>query len=457
MELKSLVKSAGFRIKSAFNALMGNENMAGLAMLLGGGFTWGSDYAGSYRNKVVYSAVNLLVRKLTETPIIVSMVKSEKQFKSFMKTVSPERLKASKELSMDELDEHPFLDLWNMPNDYQTSLDLQEDFWFNVILHRDGGYLFFERSGADDRRPGRIVAVHSLPSWCVTPMLSRDWRNPVEYYQFFSWTGEMISISPNNILNIRGWNPSSQTIGFSFQDSTFKTIAQNEANQEGQGAAFRNGGTGILLSSDTAQSGVNKDIVDKISPDQMKQVADTIKRNMSGFQNTKAINFTNGYVNVQKLGDTLVDLASIDAEKSNWKDIYTVLGIPIVLGPTAEAMTESNVVAGFKALVTNTIVPMLRKFDEKLNRYVGKDYEGKIRICHDVTEFTELAPDLKLMKETYGEMWQITPNELRNIFNFDRSEDPNMDKIYIKTGLSPLDSINEDISLDPDAKQYDYN
>lgn len=435
-----------------FNPVYG----AGLQMMFGNQFSWmsGNKISG-YDNKIVYSGLNLLVKKLTEPNILVSKIKNEKELKKFYKSSIPNEKRAlAKSQSMTELDSHPLIDLLEKPNSYQTRIELMNQFWFNYQY--GDGYIIALNNDSDvgaESRSFKPKELHAINKNRVTPQRLNDRFNSIASYRIMLFNGESIVLYPNQVFHMKKWNPDNDLEGYNFINPAGKTISKNEANQVAQGMAFVNGGRGTLFSSDIGKEGE-----EKMTAPQMAELKKTMEKDYQGAVNNRKMNFTNGFVNVQNYGDTLAEMQLIEAEKADWKDIYTILGIPIVLGPISEASTESNVAAGYKALVTNSIVPDLRKFDLKFKYFLQPWFGVDIIACHDLTEFSELAPDLKLLKEVYGDAYYLTPNEKRTLFNFDTDDKTEgMDGYFMPSGLMPMSQLFE-LPEDPniEGKQYDY-
>jgi len=93
---------------------------------------------------------------------------------------------------------------------------------------------------------------------------------------------------------------------------------------------------------------------------------------------------------------------------------------PILLGRGAG--TYTNAPDARKALVVDVVIPYLNNFEQKLMNWLcpafGMADGVKYVIDFDTTVYSELQPDLKLMKEIYG-MPSITEDERRPLFNFD--------------------------------------
>lgn len=448
--------------------LLGIKNMMmpGVALLLNGGFSWGfrtknSQLTLGYQNKIVYAVVNVLVRKLVEVPIIVSKVKSQKDLArvktySFNKGNHDGKFHKYMAKALDELEDHDLITLLDEPNDYQTGIELREAFWMNYELSGDG-YLFVETAG-EGRREGKPVFLHALNADRVVPYRSGgDWRTPIDYYTYTTWNGEQITIRPEQLMHMSKWSPFDPIKGgLSPQDALGSTIEKNNQNAIAQGAAFRNGSTGTIIGSDSIVADGKQYF--KLSKEAVADIKETTQRDWAGSSNSLKTHVTNGHVTVQKLGDTLIDLNAINANKEDVQFIAAGYGMSAILVGDMSGGTDSNVAAAYKALVTNVVVPELRKFDMKFRRFMRNWYAGeKLDVSHDLTEFTELAPDLKLMKEVYG-MPNISEDERRKIFNFDEMPNGIGKAILVPSGLQTIESILEpELEIDPNGKQYDYN
>lgn len=428
----------------------------------GGFFSWlgwkGITY---YNNKIVYAGLNMLVKKLTEPEILVNRVRPGKQSKLskyYSKSISNEHRAFTKAQVFDELDSHELLDLLEKPNDYQTGIEMREQFWFNY-QYGDGFIIALNDDpnspGAESRRfkPNRLYAINRNRMDVVR---SEEGYRPIAYYRITLFNGEQLTLFPDQVFHLRKWNPESDLWGAGFTFAASATIQENYQNTTARGAAFQNGGRGTLFSSDV---GGNTDETKfaKMSSDSMSALKQTVQSDMAGSENNRRMFFTNGFVSVQNYGDTLAEMEMIDADKSNWKDVYATLGIPVSLTPTGDGLTDTNQAAGYKALVTNTIIPDLRKFDLKFKLFIANWYPDIVP-CHDLTAFNELMPDLKIMSEIFGKP-RITVDENRALYSYDNLDDKEMGSTILVDGSTKtLDQVidgNFEEPTDP-TKQYDY-
>lgn len=420
----------------------------GFSMLVNGAFNW--KYNGKtkqltvgYQNKIVYAVVNVLVKKLIEAPIIVSKVTNDKKLMklknyNFSRGNHDGKLNLLKLKAIEELDSHPLIDLLNEPNNYQTGIELRESFWYNYQLTGDG-FIFAEVNG------DKPVFFHCLPSDRISLYRSgNDWRMPITRVVFNAWDGTNIEIPLEYLMHMSKWSPLDPLQGgFSPLQSAGSAVSKNDENDLMQGQMYKNGGTGTIISSDIlVQDGKS---YSKLSVEQVSAIQKTIDINYAGAKNAGRMHVTNGHVNVQKFGDTLVDLNAINADNQDAVRIAAAWGVsPILIGDMSGG-TDNNVKGAYKALVTNVVIPELRKFDAKFKKFSSKWYKGeRLDVSHDFTEFSELAPDLELMQKVYGNAWQISGNEYRRIVNMETSDNPNMDKYLVPMGLTDLDNAFTD-------------
>lgn len=428
----------------------------------GGFFSWlgwkGITY---YNNKIVYAGLNILVKKLTEPEILINRVRPNKQSKIakyYSKSISNEHRAFAKAQAFDELDSHELIDLLEKPNDYQTGIEMREQFWFNY-QYGDGFIIALNDDpnspGAESRRfkPTMFLAINRNR---VDVIRSEEKYRPIAYYRITLFNGEQITLFPDQVFHLQKWNPESYLWGAGFTYAASATIEENYQNTVARGAAFRNGGRGTLLSSDIGGNTADTRF-EKMPSESMAALKKTVEQDMSGSENNRRMFFTNGFVSVQNYGDTLAEMEMIDADKSNWKDVYATLGIPVSLTPTGDGLTDTNQDAGYKALVTNTIIPDLRKFDLKFKIFIAQWFP-EIIPCHDLTAFSELMPDLKLMSEIFGKP-KLTVDENRALFAYDNLPDKVQgETIFVDGSQKTIEQAIDGNFTEPttEQKQYDY-
>ena len=163
MSAKQYFKSVGMAIvEPIYKSLVKSyPNYApGMPMAFGKSFRWSLNGNTAYNNKIFYAAQNILVRKLTESPITFSQKKAGSTAKFdryYSKAITNEKRAALKSLALTELEEHDLNRLFDAPNGYQSGIELMEAFW-----HWYGfgdGYLWFETLG-EGTRNRKVEQIH---------------------------------------------------------------------------------------------------------------------------------------------------------------------------------------------------------------------------------------------------------------------------------------------------------
>ena len=416
----------------------------GFSMLQSRTFTFDLNGKSAYNNKIFYTGANIIVRKMVEAPITFNRkkVESKKSFgKFYSKNISNPERNSIKNIALDEVENHELASMF--------TIEMMEDFWHNY--NYGDGILWFEPIGDELSRNTKPVRIHSLNPSRVNIIKSSERFDSVYKYTYNCQNGELIDLDKRYVLHLRHWNPNvSQLKGYGIDMACANDIALNNAGNETEGAAFINGGRGTLFSS---KSELNKDtgkMVDKMDATQMAILKKTIAEDLSGARNNRKLKFTNGEVVVTSYGDTLAEMEVNKSEDSRWRNIFAIMGIPQELAPINLTSSENSVVQGYKALVTNLVISELKKFDQKLTNII-KQWWTDIIAVSDLTEYSELAPDLKLMAEVYGKP-TLSQNELRKIFGYDELPNGLGNNYLVANGLIKLeDLVSNDFDNTPEA------
>lgn len=450
MQIKQYIKSvAGAVLAPVIKSVSGSFPAwgAGWSMLTGNRFSWLMNGAEAYNNKIFYAGANILVRKLTEVPITFSKAKgtgpisSRKMDQFYSKAITNEKRAVLKAKNLTELPDGHWLNvLFDTPNEFQSRIELMKDFWYNHIL--GDGYLYFPGLG-DLSRSAKPTKCYSLNRYRVEPVQSSDRFNPIAYYNYTTLNGEIIQISTSEILHMKQWNPAyGQLKGLGVDVVAAKDIAMNNANNVAQGAGFVNGGRGVAFSGKVGNNTTTGKMWGSLTDQQVQKIQATVENDMTGAINNQRRIFTNGELVVTPYGDTIAEMELITAEENNWKSIFAILGIPWMLAPITTAATDNNEKVGHKSLVTNLVVPLEREFDSKLTK-IAQQWESGVIAQHDITEYSELAPDLELMSKVFNRANgpALTENERRKIYNYDEIKGPLGEAILVPSGLVKLDDI----------------
>lgn len=437
MAIKAYLKNiAGAVLEPVAKSLWGiSPNLSmGVSLFSERVFRFGLSGRAAYGNKIFYTGANIIVRKMIEAPITFNRKKktaTKSHDKFYSKNISNPERNTIKAQSLDELLDHELAAMF--------SIELMEDFWHNYNF--GDGFLWFESLTDGLSRNNKPVAVHSLRPDRVTIVTNNARFDNIEKYTYTCKNGETIDLDKESVLHLRHWNPNidSNLKGYGVDVVCAKDISLNDAGNEAEGAAYVNGGRGTLFSSKVdfvGEEGVKRT---KLTVDQVETLKQDIAEDMQGARNNRRMKYTNGEVVVTPYGDTLAEMEINKSEDSRWKNIFAIMGIPWALTPVASQSSENSIITGYKALVTNLVISVLRKFDQKLTKVIKKWWPDIIAVS-DLTEYSELAPDLVMMKNVYGTP-SITEDERRKVFGFDEIGGDMGKAILVPSGMMLLSDI----------------
>ena len=118
--------------------------------------------------------------------------------------------------------------------------------------------------------------------------------------------------------------------------------------------------------------------------------------------------------------------------------------------------TESNVKEMRRDSYTRAVIPERKAQCDAINRFIVPGYNTggkKYFVDMDISGITELQPDMQTMSAWLNTAWWVSPNEKRKMQDFDESMDVNMDKIWVPSGLLPMDDMTinvDDVQNNPD-------
>jgi len=437
MAIKAYLKNvAGAVLAPVAKSIWGvNPNLSmGLSLLADRTFNWGVSGREAYGNKIFYTGANIIVRKMIEAPITFNRKKGGKSTsKYYSKTLSTPERRTIKAQSLDEIEDHELSGMF--------SIETMEDFWHNYNF--GSGVLWFEQFEETLSRNRTPYAVHSLNPSRLEIIRSNMRIDLVYGYRYTFYNGENIFLPKESVMMLSHWNPflDRQLKGLGVDVVCAKDIALNDAGNEAEGAAMINGGRGTLFSSKIEFVGDGSVVKSKWTKEQMENMQRTVREDMSGARNNRKMNFTNGEVVVTPYGDTLAEMEITKSEDSRWKNIFAIMGIPKELSPAQFSSSENSVDAGYKALVTNLVISELRKFDQKVTKII-QQWWSDIIVVSDITEYSELAPDLKLNMEVYGKP-SLSEDERRKVFGYDELPNGMGRAILVPSGLMQLSDLLE--------------
>ena len=285
------------------------------------------------------------------------------------------------------------------------------------------------------------IYLHSLNSQNVTVIISEAFPQRVIGYKYFDM-GFDGTFTPDEIIHIKYYNPTIvnglQWRGLSPLQVLNKRITRLNAGMNASVSQMQNGGVpGIVY---------EKDAMAIETLGQRKNDFASYLRNSS---NKGAPYFAAGEMGYLPLGLSLADMDVNNLQGIDFTKLCNAYKLPEILLNNQDSSTFNNVSTAEKMLYTNSILPNIYLFRDALISSIIPMFSDRIRrtVEIDLSNIPALQQDMKTQAEALDRMWWITPNEKRDIMDFEELADPLMDQILIDGGKQLLN----DLAIVPDV------
>jgi HK97 family phage portal protein len=419
-----------------------------------GGVNWLTDNATQYvnaylTNNNVTSIVKQITDKVAAVPFYLYEVEKTKQkdfkrYKSFSTSnnlLSVEAFKC-KSSSMKEVDSHVIMDILDQPNPKQGWSDfVKEATGYKLIT--GNSYIFGTKPADFSPNKNKIIGLSILPSQLMNIVTSAN--GDVDYFHL---AGSNERWPKENILHLKYWNPdyssANNQYGMSPLRSGLRVIALNNEAYKSQAEILANKGAHGFLGANEA---VGQEVLDELK---------------ARFQTAKngEILVTSQPMTWTQIAQPADELQILESMDINLRDLCNLYGFPSLLLGNTQDKTYSNYETAVKSMIFNCVVPLLTELRDNLNKWLVPAYSKadgvQYYIDYDITVLPELATDMDKLVAQLDKQWYLTPNEKRAAVKYGTLPDPAMDKVYIASGLQPIDEASISINTDLNQDLSDY-
>lgn len=399
----------------------------------------------------LYGIISLITSKSSIVPHETFKITNQSKFRKYkaqMKSASTTRDYAkamvTKAQAMEKVEGTELDQLLTNPNLYQSIEEFYESVDGYLLLT---GNAYMWGLGAT-KKPKEL---HSLIAPCVTIKTGKSWIDPVQAYTL-SYMGD--PIPAEEIGHIKYWNPVSTYVrpedllyGLSPLKSCRTLLGKYVEADIAQGSMFKNMGVVGILSNNNDPDVKEEDLL---------RLRDRWKQMYGGSSKAGDIAITSANVKWQQMGLSAVDLNIIQGKEEILGELCNVYHVPISMFTKVNS-TENNMIQGRKMFITDAVIPLVERRKNVINRWLAPKFGDNLVVEYDYTCFSEMNEDLDKLTDAAVKSYWITGNEKRVLTNYDRSDDPNMDKYLIPSGMMLLDDLNAETEqineeeLDPEV------
>lgn len=388
----------------------------------------------------LYGIISLITQKSSIVPHETFRIVNESKFRKYkaqMKSANSTKDYANamltKAQALEKVEGTEIDELLYSPNKIQSTEDLYESL-DGYLLLTGNAYLYGMTTTS--KKPKEL---HSLIAPSVTIKAGENWREPAQSY---SLNYMAAGIPGEEVGHIKYWNPLSTyskgedlLYGLSPLKSCRRLLGKYVEADIAQGSMFKNMGVSGILAGDG-----------EINEEQARALADKWKQLYGGSQKAGDIAITSAQVKWHQIGLSAVDLNIIQGKEEILGELCNVYHVPIGMFTKVNS-TENNMVESRKIFITDAVIPLVERRKSIINRWLAPKFDDKIVIEYDYTVFSEMSEDLEKLTKSAASMYWITLNEKRQLTNYDRDANDQMDKYYLPSGLTPLDEFNSEVDM----------
>lgn len=348
--------------------------------------------------------------------------------------------------AFEQINNHPFLAVMDAPNPMMSGRELREASYAYCLI--TGNAIEYAASPGVGSRAKQPVELWSIPSPCVKPVLSGDRRNPIEGYAVtYSYNK---TIPKSQITHFKYFNPvgesqgyESSFWGFSPLGSSRNQISQKRYADTAQGNLFANMGPSGIISGNTGSGSVQHP---ELTESQAVAINDTFVQSHTGVHNAGSIIVTPADVKWVQIGLSPVDLQILEFNKDLERQIANIYGYPSqLLSPDG---TLANSDSGDVRVITNCVLPLLRKFDDVRTMMIREWYDDPSLVY---MSDTDVYPELEVDKKSLVEWMRLsycTVSEIRNAVGYSDQYDPK--DVLIPSSMIRLSDLDApDLEMEP--------
>jgi len=339
--------------------------------------------------------------------------------------------------AFEQVDNHPFLELMENPNPTMTGRELRETSFAYLLI--TGNAIEYAAMPGAGQRASQPVQLWSIPSPCVKPVMSGNRLDPLSGYAVtYSHDKE---IPREQIAHFKYFNPVSENEGFenSFWGlSPFRSFT-NQASQKryadiAQGNLFANMGPSGLITGNATDTSKTPEL----TATQAAAIQDNFIQNHTGPLNSGHIIVTPSNLKWQQIGLSPVDMQVLEFNKDLERQIANILGYPSqLLNPDG---TLANSDSGDVRVITNCVLPLLRKFDDIRTRKLREWYKDDSLIyISDTDVYPELEANKIELVRWMRDAGVFEQGEIRAALGYENEYD--LSQVLVPSNWMPLSDL----------------
>lgn len=392
-------------------------------------------------NATVYTIVSLTARKFGSIPRYIYKVKNKKSARQYKALLKQGKFSINQlgELEYKAYEEDvidgKLSELLNRPNPGEGQDSFYEALCTFYMICGEA-FIWLNRGDIEDIEDDAADKIAPAEMYWIPPQYMRIIPDPENVWgvlgYIFVINGQEVYLRKTDVIHWKKPNPNfdantrTHMRGFSPLNAGNKLVTQDDSATDASVAMQQNDGAkGVLFNAS----------MDNLDPVQKSQVETVINRKVNNRDIKGAVAVLQGTWDYKDLGQTSVDMELVASQQAVFVRICNLYGInPMMFLVNA---TYQNVLQARKDLITGLILPMACSLRDEMNRVLLPAFGLGNDMTHDVdvSQLPELQNDMADLITSLSTAWWLTPNQKLAAQNEEKSDDPNMDKVWIPNSL----------------------
>lgn len=403
---------------------------------------------------IVQSIVSKIIEKAADAMPQVMRIKNKNAAQKYFSQVKylktqkdAQRLAELRVKAFEQIDNHPFLEVMENPNPTMTGRELRESSFAYLLI--TGNAIEYASVPGAGGRASQPQQLWSIPSPCVKPVMSGNRLDPIEGYAItYSYNK---TIPKNQITHFKYFNPVGETQGFEDSYWGYSPLgsARNQISQKryadlAQGNLFANMGPSGIISGNNP---TGSQPAPELTPEQAVAINDDFIQNHTGANKAGSIIITPADVKWVQIGLSPVDLQILEFNKDLERQIANIYGYPPALLDSNGVQANSD--SGDVRVITNCVLPLLRKCDDVRTRMIRQWYgDNSLVYMSDTDVYPELEADKKELVAWMRSAAVFSQSEIRQALGYGTEVNP--DEVLIPSSLMKLSDLSmNDFEIEP--------
>ena len=285
-----------------------------------------------------------------------------------------------------------------------------------------------------------IKNIHFLHPQNMTLILSVGFPNQtIGYVYQDNLQGITLNFFTSEVIFIKGFNPTidyqRQHRGQSPISLLCQTLTRLESGKSGSVAQLQNGGLpGVLF-----EKGNDREAWEQI---EQKGTRDEKLQRFLRNQDNKGAPYTAyGDLGWLQMGLPLADMQVSELAKIDKDAIYNAYAVSNRLFNNDATGSEVSDKSARKSLYLDAIKPKVIRVQDAFNKYVVPDFKVKAYVKYDFSDIEVLQENLLDKANALAAAPVMIPNDILEAMGYERKDDPEMEKVFVKSGYQPLDDF----------------